>query len=146
MHAGQARQGLLGRLGEAGQQAAEADGLVGGRGQVVRAQPQQGVARAGAAMAVRAEVIMPPQPQRPEEADDGTGAEALATGVVLAVRAGHAGALVPLFFRSFRAVCRAWAPRRWTRSRTWNSVGPRRWASGWEARRRARRRASSRKG
>jgi hypothetical protein len=81
--AGQARQGVLGGLGEAGQQAGQADDLGGRRGQVVLAQAQQGVARAGAPVALLAEVVMPPQAQRAEQADNAAGAQALAAGVLV---------------------------------------------------------------
>src|SRR5262249_37412656 len=143
---GEPRQGPLGGLGEAGLHAGQADGLVGGRGQVVAAQAQQFVTRAGAVVAGGAEVVVAAQAERAEQAQGRAPAEALAAGVALAAGAGHAGALVPPFFRSSRAAWRAWAPRRWTASRTANSVLPRSWPSGLVARRRASRRASSRKG
>src|SRR5262249_19196741 len=143
---GQPRQRPLGGLGEAGLHPGQADRLVRGRGEVVGAQAEQVVARAGAPVAGAAEVVVAAPAGRAGPAQCGAPAEALAAGVAPAARAGHAGALVPPFFRSSRAACRVLAPRRWTESRTSNSVWPRSCRSGLAASRRASLRASSRKG
>src|SRR5262249_29084997 len=143
---GQLGQDLLGGLSEAGLHAGQADDLIGGRGQVVLTQAQDGVQRAGALVASGTIVIVTTQAEGPQQGQRGTAAEALAAGVGSAMRAGHAGAPIPLFLRPSRAAWRALAPRRWTASRTSNSVLPRSLSSGLAASRRARRRASSRKG
>lgn len=80
-------QAWLAGLGEAGQQAGQADDPGGGQGIQGRRTP----------VAMLAEVVMLPQAQRAEQADGGARAEALATGVRVAVRAGPAGALLERF-------------------------------------------------
>src|SRR5205807_9415480 len=86
------------------------------------------------------------QADGPQQGQRGPAAEALAAGIGLAGRAGPARPLVPPCLRPSRAAWRALAPRRWTASRTSNSVLPKSLSSGLAASRRARRRASSRKG
>src|SRR5262249_14775579 len=126
----QPRQHLLGRLGETGLHAGQADDLVGGGRQVMAEQPQALVLGAVAVPAARAVVVVAQQPHRPQQADEAARAEALAAGRFVAAGATHAGALVPPFFRPSRAACSVLAAREWARSRSWNSVRPSSWASG----------------
>src|SRR5262249_14992785 len=95
------------------------------------------VAGATAAAAGLAVVLGPLQPQLAEQAEDALGAVADAAGALSARRAAYAGAAVPPWFRSRRAVAMALAPRRWTASRTSNSVRPSSWVSDLRAHRRA---------
>src|SRR5262249_2592423 len=123
---GHPRQHLRGGLGEARQRPGEADQLLGGWRQVAGRQAQDFVPGAVAPAAVPAVVIGSAQADGADGALDRFGLPPLEACRLAAVGAGAAGALVPPFFRPWRAASRALAPILWTASRTWNSVAPRR--------------------
>src|SRR5262249_8533008 len=128
--AGQPGQHLGAGLGEAGQEAGQADRLAGGGGQVVGAQPQGGVGRAVARPAGGAAVGGPGGADGAQQGDEGGGLVTLEACRAAAGRAGGARAYVAPFLRPSRAACRALAPALRTRSRRVNSVAPRSWPSG----------------
>ena len=74
--AGQPRQDVLGGLGEAADDAGQADGLGRAGGQVAGGQPEVVVAGAVAPMARLAVVVGPLGADRPQQADDALGAVA----------------------------------------------------------------------
>src|SRR5262249_17667510 len=65
---------------------------------------------------------------RAHEADGRVGAMAVELGGLVAVRAGHTGAVVAVFFPARRR-SKALAAILWAKARTWNSLSPKRWAS-----------------
>src|SRR5262249_47155921 len=132
-------------LGEAGLDPGQASHFVGGRAEGGGGQAEHLIPGAKALLAGRAVVVVALQPQGADQGDDGFAAEGDALGGFAAAGAGTAAPLIPLFFRSARAACKTPAPRRGPRSRTSNSVAPRRWRSSLLAIRRARWRASSSK-
>src|SRR5262249_42628504 len=123
-------QDHLGGAGEAVQGAGPGSPLGRTAGQVAGVQAEGGVAGAGAVMAVRAMVVGPFDGQGAQGREQALSSIALEARRSPAVGAAQAGASVPPFFRCRAAVWRARAPRRWTRSRSWNSVAPKSRSSG----------------
>src|SRR5262249_44828384 len=135
-------QHLLGRLREAGQRTGQANQLLSRWGKVASGQPQRLVPGAVATIAVRTVVVGPAQADLSQGTHDLVDLPPVELGRLVAMGTEAAGAVVPPFFRSWRAVSSALAPRRCTVSRSWNSVAPKSWSSGLAASRRARARRS----
>src|SRR5262249_14109012 len=123
-------QATLGNLAKALLEARQREHFLGGRRQTLAGKTQPLIPRKIAAMTVVAVVVAPLEADVPQEAAERFEPIVHEFRRFLAVRAEDTGAVVPPFFRSWRAVSRAWVPRAWTRSRTSYSVLPKSSASG----------------